>query len=69
MNWILFAFDIVGAKYLKVKNGVCFMDSAVFVYELPVSKHNLLEVVEVHNGEKGATVKLTDIEKVFNKLY
>ena len=38
--------DIVSAKYMKLKNSVCFSDSCIFVVELPVSEHGRLEVVE-----------------------
>ena len=38
--------DIVGAKYMKLENSVCFSDLCIFVVELPVSEHGRLEVVE-----------------------
>ena len=36
--------DVVGAKYLKMEHSVCFMDSMVFVIELPVAEHGHPEV-------------------------
>ena len=38
--------DIVGAKYMKLENRVCFSDLCIFVVELPVSEHRRPEVVE-----------------------
>ena len=31
--------DVIGAKYLKMEKSVCFLESIVFVIEVPVFEH------------------------------
>ena len=38
--------DVVGAKYLKMCNNVCFLETAVFSVEVPVKEHGKVEVTE-----------------------
>ena len=43
--------DIVGTKYMKRENSVCFSDLCIFVVELPVSEHGRPEVMEAKMKE------------------
>ena len=38
--------DAIGAMYLKVANSVCFLESSVYVVEVPVKEHGKPEVKE-----------------------
>ena len=43
--------DSVGAQYLKVVNHMSFLDYAIYMVELPVSKHGTPEVKEAKQTE------------------
>ena len=43
--------DSVGAKYLKMANSVCFLDTSVYVVEVPVRDHGKPEVREAKEKE------------------
>ena len=43
--------DIVGAKYLKVANSVCFLETSVYVVEVPVKEHGKPEIKEAKRKE------------------
>ena len=38
--------DFMGAKYMKMEQSVCFLDNAMYVVEVLVSEHNIVEVKE-----------------------
>ena len=38
--------ETVGAKYLKVVNSVCFLETSVYVVEVPVKEHGKPEIRE-----------------------
>ena len=42
---------MIGAKYLKMEKSVCFLDSAVYVVEVPVREHGKAEVIEAKEKE------------------
>ena len=57
--------DITGAKYLKMECSVCSMKNAIFLVEVPVSKHNRPEVneakiKEIQNLEDYETFELVE---------
>merc|ERR1712002_1354073 len=43
--------DVIGAKYLKVANSVYFLDTSVYVVEVPVRDHGKPEVMEAKEKE------------------
>merc|ERR1712126_312065 len=43
--------DVIGAKYLKMEKSVCFMESSVYVVEVPVRDHGKAEVIEAKGKE------------------
>ena len=36
--------DTVGTKYLRIENSVCFLETSVYVVEVPVREHRKLEI-------------------------
>ena len=43
--------DAIGAKYLKMENSVCFLETPVFVVEVPVKGHRRPEIKEAKQKE------------------
>ena len=43
--------DIIGAKYLKIDESVCFLENSIYVVELPVREHGKPEVIKAKNNE------------------
>ena len=43
--------DVIGAKYLKMKNSVCFLETSVFVGEVPVREHGRPEIIAAKEDE------------------
>ena len=43
--------DVIGAKYLKMANSVCFLETSVYVVEVPVRDHGKPEVKEAKEKE------------------
>ena len=43
--------DVIGAKYLKMEKSVCFLESSVYVVEVPVREHGKAEVIEAKEKE------------------
>ena len=43
--------DVIGAKYLKMEKSVCFLESSVYVVEVPVREHGKAEIIEAKNNE------------------
>merc|ERR1712240_51038 len=43
--------DEIGAKYLKMEKSVCFLESSVYVVEVPVREHGKAEVIEAKEKE------------------
>ena len=37
---------MIGAKYFKMEKSVCFLESSVYVVEVPVREHGKPEVIE-----------------------
>ena len=42
---------MIGAKYLKMAKSVCFLESSVYVVEVPVREHGKAEVIEAKEKE------------------
>ena len=42
---------MIGAKYLKMEKSVCFLESSVYVVEVPVREHGKAEVIEAKEKE------------------
>ena len=43
--------DVVGAKYLRMANSVCFLETSVFSVEVPVKEHGKIEVKDAKRKE------------------
>ena len=43
--------DIIGAKYLRLENSVCFLESSVFVVEVLMKEHGKQEIREAKQNE------------------
>ena len=43
--------DVIGAKYLKMEKSVCFLESSVYVLEVPVREHGKAKVIEAKEKE------------------
>ena len=43
--------NAIGAKYLRLENSVCFLESSVYVKEVPVKEHGRPEVKEAKKKE------------------
>ena len=43
--------DMIGAKHMKMEKNVCFMESSIYVVEVPVKEHGRPEVIEAKYKE------------------
>merc|ERR1712243_109610 len=43
--------DKIGAKYLKMEKSVCFLESSIYLVEVPVRDHRKAEVIEAKRKE------------------
>ena len=43
--------DVIGAKYLIMEKSVCFLESSVYVVEVPVREYGKAEVIEAKEKE------------------
>merc|ERR1711873_344558 len=61
--------DLIGAKYLRMEKSVCFMESSVYVVEVPVRDHGKAEVIEA-KGKEIENLKLYEtFEEIFSSYY
>merc|ERR1712002_800328 len=56
--------DTIGAKYLKTEKSVCFLESTVYVVEVPVKEHGKPEVKEAKEMEIKNLEKYETFEEV-----
>ena len=56
--------DVIGAKYLKMEKSVCFMESSVYVVEVPVRDHGKAEVIEA----KGKEIENLKLYETFEEI-
>merc|ERR1712240_689963 len=56
--------DVIEAKYLKMEKSVCFMESSVYVVEVPVRDHGKAEVIEA----KGKEIENLKLYETFEEI-